>query len=50
LANRLAGHNLGLRSGQVVITGSLVRAEPIERGDCYRAIFDHMGSVTATFR
>ena len=49
LANRLAGFGLGLSRGQVVITGSLVRAEPVARGDCYRAQFDHLGSVSATF-
>lgn len=50
LANKMAVFNLGLTRGQVVITGSLVRAEPIERDDCYRAVFDRLGSVTATFR
>lgn len=49
LANRLAQFNLGLTRGQVVITGSLVRAEPIARGDCYRATFDRLGSASVTF-
>ncbi len=50
LANKLAYFNLGLTRGQVVITGSLVKAEPIMRGDSYTAVFDRMGSVTATFK
>jgi 2-keto-4-pentenoate hydratase len=49
LANRLAMFNLGLTKGQVVITGSRVRAEPITRGDCYRATFDRLGAVSITF-
>ncbi len=49
LANKLTVFNLGLTKGQIVITGSLVRAEPIERGDCYRATFDRLGTVTSTF-
>ena len=49
LANKLASFNLGLKKGQVVITGSLVRAEPIQPGDCYRAEFDRIGVVSATF-
>lgn len=49
LANKLARFNLGLSRGQIVITGSLVRAEPIEPGDCYRAAFDRIGAVSATF-
>ncbi len=50
LANKLTAFNFGLTKGQIVITGSLVRAEPIERGDCYRATFDRLGTVSSTFR
>ncbi len=49
LANKMAVFNLGLTRGQVVITGSLVRAEPIEKGDCYTAVFDRLGAVSVTF-
>lgn len=49
LANKLASFNLGLTRGQIVITGSLVRAEPIDGGDSYRAVFDRLGSVSARF-
>lgn len=46
LANRLATLGLGLRRGHIVITGSLVRAEPAAPGDVFVADFSQLGSVT----
>ena len=49
LANRLATLGLSLKRGHVVITGSLVRAEPVTPGDTFSATFSCLGSVSARF-
>jgi len=49
-ANKLSDLGLGgLRRGQVVITGSLVKPETVARGDCFTAMFDRIGSVSVSF-
>jgi 2-keto-4-pentenoate hydratase len=49
LANKLAQHGLGLRAGDVVLPGALVVAPDVHPGDYFRATFDRLGSVSATF-
>lgn len=49
VANNVGMLGRSLRAGDVVITGSLVRAEPVARGDVFRATFDRLGSVTVSF-
>jgi 2-keto-4-pentenoate hydratase len=49
IANHLGGRGLGLRAGDVVMTGSistLLRPKP---GDAIRAIYTRLGSVSARF-
>ena len=49
-ANKLSALGLGgLRRGQVVITGSLMKPQVISRGDCFTATYDRLGSVTVKF-
>ena len=51
LANKLSALGLGgLRRGQVVITGSLMKPQVISRGDCFTATYDRLGSVSVSFR
>jgi 2-keto-4-pentenoate hydratase len=45
LANALADSERALEPGDVVISGGLVRAEPIARGETVAAHFDRLGSV-----
>ena len=49
-ANKLSALGLGgLRRGQVVITGSLMKPETVARGDHFTATFDRLGAVAVTF-
>jgi 2-keto-4-pentenoate hydratase len=49
-ANKLSALGLGgLRRGQVVIPGSLMKPQVISRGDCFAATYDRLGSVTVKF-
>ena len=50
VANKLSALGLGgLRRGQVVITGSLMKPQVMSRGDCFTAMYDRLGSVTVRF-
>jgi 2-keto-4-pentenoate hydratase len=49
LANRLGPLGSGLRSGDVVLPGSLHRMVPARPGDVFRADFARLGSVTVAF-
>jgi 2-keto-4-pentenoate hydratase len=50
-ANKLSALGLGgLRRGQVIITGSLMKSEIIARGDCFTAMYDRLGSVSVSFK
>lgn len=51
VANKLSALGLGgLRRGQVVITGSLMKPEVISQGDCFSAMYDRIGSVSVLFK
>jgi 2-keto-4-pentenoate hydratase len=49
LANHLGGLGLGLRAGDVVLTGSLTSIVRVQRGDTVRAGFTRIGSVAVRF-
>ena len=49
LANALARYGMGLKAGEIVISGSLTAAVPAEAGSSYRVTFDRLGAVTARF-
>jgi 2-keto-4-pentenoate hydratase len=50
VANKLSALGLGgLRRGQVVITGSMMKPEIVSRGDCFCAVCDRLGSVSVSF-
>ncbi len=46
LANTLGEMGAGLEAGQLVMTGALHAAVPMQAGDVYRAEFDRLGPVT----
>ena len=48
VANNLGKLGRGLRAGDVVITGTLVRAEQVKRGHRFRATFDRLGAVSVS--
>jgi 2-keto-4-pentenoate hydratase len=49
VANNLGKLGRGLRAGDVVIAGTLVRAEQVKRGHRFRATFDRLGAVSVSF-
>lgn len=49
LANKLAEYGLGLEAGDIVLPGALVVAPDVHPGEFYRATFDRLGAVSASF-
>jgi 2-keto-4-pentenoate hydratase len=49
LANALSGHDLGLQTGEIVLSGSLATPMPARPGDVFTAELYGLGSVTARF-
>lgn len=49
LANKLADYGITLQKGEFIMSGSLVRAVPVEAGSSLKATFDRFGSVSAFF-
>jgi len=49
LANKMAEFGVYLKKNDIILSGSLVKAEPVKKGDNFSAIFDTLGSVTCTF-
>lgn len=50
LANKLASYGTYLKSGEVILSGSLIAAVDIKPGYIVRATFDKLGSVTIRFK
>jgi len=50
LANHLAQHDLALEAGQYIMTGSMTKPTPIEKGDTWQTTFSSIGTVSATFK
>jgi 2-keto-4-pentenoate hydratase len=50
LANHLAAENKGVRAGQIVLTGSLVKTAWLKAGDEVTMELEGLGSVAANFR
>ena len=49
LANKLSGYGISLKAGDIVMSGSLTAACPVNAGDSVRATFDRLGAVGAKF-
>lgn len=49
LANKLAQYGIKLKAGEIIMSGSLTAACPVEAGDNMRATFDGLGSVGVRF-
>lgn len=50
LANAIGHYDISLHAGEVILSGALSRAVPIEDGDTFKAEFAKIGSVSATFK
>ncbi|AXF57212.1 2-keto-4-pentenoate hydratase [Salicibibacter kimchii] len=49
LANALGKYEISLQNGDIVLSGALTAAIPIEDGDTFTADFAHIGSVSSSF-
>ena len=49
LARRLATHGLGLRAGELVMSGSFTRQFPLAPGNRVETVFEGVGRVAARF-
>jgi 2-keto-4-pentenoate hydratase len=50
LANKLGQYNVGLKKGEIILSGSLTPAIDIKPGDVFLATFDKLGPVKAMFK
>ena len=50
LANSLAKYDVTLKAGEIVLSGALSAAVPIEENDTFTAEFDHIGTVSVSFK
>jgi 2-keto-4-pentenoate hydratase len=49
LANKLAEFDIGLKAGEVILSGALSAAVKAERGDVFKARLAHLGEVSVRF-
>jgi len=49
LANRLGAHGVTLEAGQIVLSGSFIRAVPVAKGDVLRADYGELGAISCRF-
>ncbi|WP_338751286.1 2-keto-4-pentenoate hydratase [Bacillus sp. FJAT-52991] len=50
LANALGEYDISLHAGEVILSGALSKAVPVESGDQWTVEFDHIGSTSVTFK
>jgi 2-keto-4-pentenoate hydratase len=50
LANKLSQYNVGLKAGEVILSGALSAAVAAEQGDVFTAEFSHIGKVAVSFK
>jgi len=50
LANEVGAYNISLDPGEIILAGALSKAVPIEDGDTFKAEFENLGTVSATFK
>ncbi|WP_226036061.1 2-keto-4-pentenoate hydratase [Aquibacillus saliphilus] len=50
LANEVGAYDISLDAGEVILAGALSKAIPIEDGDHFKAVFENLGTVSATFK
>lgn len=50
LANKLGTYGIGLKAGEIILSGSAVAAVPVKRGDSINLTVDRIGAVSCFFR
>jgi 2-keto-4-pentenoate hydratase len=49
LANKMGEYGIALKKGEIILSGSLVKAVECKPGDVFVATFDRLGSVKTVF-
>ena len=49
LANAVGDYGISLKKGEIILAGALSKAVAIEEGDQFKAVFENLGTVQATF-
>ncbi len=49
LVNKMADHNLSLKAGELVLSGTLTPPQPVQAGDHFEAEFSTLGKVSVRF-
>lgn len=49
MANKLAQHGDHLKAGDIILSGTMTPAEPIQAGDYFEATFEQLGPVSVRF-
>jgi len=49
LANKLGTYGIGLKAGEIILSGSAVAAVPVEKGDSINLTVDRIGAVSCFF-
>jgi 2-oxopent-4-enoate hydratase len=49
LANKLGDYGIGLKAGEIILSGSAVAAVPVEKGDSVNLTVDRIGTVSCFF-
>ncbi|WP_087972241.1 2-keto-4-pentenoate hydratase [Oceanobacillus rekensis] len=50
LANEVGAYDISLNAGEIILAGALSKAIPMEDGDQFKAEFENLGTVSATFK
>lgn len=50
LASRLSAHGSGLKAGEIVLSGAITAAVPVQAGDCVSICFSQLGDIHMMFR
>lgn len=50
LASQLSAHGSGLKAGEIVLSGAITAAVPVQAGDCVSICFSQLGDIHMMFR
>ena len=50
LANEVGAYDISLNAGEIILAGALSKAIPMKDGDQFKAEFENLGTVSATFK
>jgi len=48
LANKLWEFGVTLKKGEIILSGAITAAIPVEKGNCYKVVFSDLGGLSLT--